>query len=70
MNEVVYWLIGIVLAMWGIGLGLFYQGRYLLAKDREEKQRRARNMKRVGIIWLCIGLFYFVAVIILLLAFK
>lgn len=68
MNEVVYWLIGIVLAMWGIGLGLFYQGRYLLAPDKE-KPRRARDIKSVGIIWLCIGGFYLI-VILLLLAFT
>jgi hypothetical protein len=37
MNDLVYWLIGIVLAMWGIGLGLLFQGKYLLAEGGEEK---------------------------------
>jgi len=66
MSDVIYWLIGIVLAMWGIGLGLFFQGRYSLAEDREEKRRWAERMKRVGIAWLVIGSFYLVIVWVLL----
>jgi len=66
MSDVIYWLIGIVVAMWGIGLGLFFQGRYSLAEDREEKRRWAERMKRVGIAWLVIGSFYLVIVWVLL----
>ena len=66
MNGVIYWLIGIVLAMWGIGLGLFFQGKYSLAKDGEEKRRWAERMKKVGIAGLVIGSFYLVVVWVLL----
>ena len=65
MNAVVYWLIGIVLAMFGIGLGLFYQGRYLLAPE-SEKLKRAKEIKNVGIWWLVIGVIYLIVVLLLI----
>ena len=65
MNDVVYWLIGIALAMSGIGLGLYYQGRYLLAPEGE-KLKRARDIKYVGIWWLIMGIVYLIGVLILI----
>ena len=65
MIELIAWLIGIVLAMSGIGLGLLFQGKYLLAEDREEKRRWAERMKRVGIAGFVIGGFYLVVIWVL-----
>ena len=71
MIELIAWLIGIVLAMSGVGLGLLFQGKYLLAAENE-KERIAENMKTGGIIWLSICVFCFVVllVITLLVVFR
>lgn len=70
MIELIAWLIGIVLAMFGIGFGLFYQGRYLHAQEdeNEEKNKKIRRdsanrMKDVGIAVLCIAGVFLVVVI-------
>lgn len=74
MIDAVSWLIGIVLAILGIGFGLFYQGRYLCAqeneKENEEKNKKIRRdsantMKNVGIAWLCIGSVFLVVTLAL-----
>lgn len=74
MIEMVSWLIGIVVALLGIGFGLFYQGRYLRAQENEKKNEEknkkirrdsANRMKDVGFAVLCIGVIFLVFIIYL-----
>lgn len=72
MLELIAWLAGMVVTMLGVGFGLKYQGKYLLAaeneKENEEKNKKirrdsARLMKDVGVAVLCIGVFFLVVII-------
>ena len=67
MNDTIRWLIGIVLAMAGIGLGMFYQGKVLLKPD--EKQKIGKQLYILGKIWIAIAVFYLVVVVGLQLLF-
>ncbi len=66
MFELIAWFIGITLAIWGIGLGLLFQGGYLLEKDGDKRSRWAERMWKWGIIWLCIGGIFLAFIIYLL----
>ena len=43
MVELIAWLIGIVFAIWCLGLCLFLQGRYLVAVEREKEDKELRR---------------------------
>lgn len=49
MTEMGYWLIGIVLAMFGIGQGMLFQGKILLGGDKE---KIGKNLKGFGWFWI------------------
>ncbi len=71
MNELVPWLIGITLALWAIGIGLWLQGRYLVAVEREKEDKelrrhRAKHIESVGIAYVSIGGIFIVGVILLI----
>ena len=73
MNELVPWLIGITLALWAIGIGLWLQGRYLVAVEREKEDKklrrhRAKHIESVGIAYLSIGVIFLIFIIYLLFA--
>jgi uncharacterized membrane-anchored protein len=60
-NGLIIWLIGAV--MISIGLPLFYVGRYFSATE-DEKKRKARDLKIIGIIWMSVGLIIYLVVLI------
>lgn len=72
MVELIPWLIGMAVAMWGgIGLCLFLQGRYLVAVEQEKEDKklrrdRAKYIESVGIAFLGIGGILLVGIIMLI----
>lgn len=63
-TKLIIWLMGVV--MIGIGLPLFYIGRYLSAPEDKKKQK-ARDVKVIGIIWMAAGVIIYIEVLILIL---
>ena len=72
MIELIAWLIGIVVAIWGgIGLSLFLQGRYLVAVEQEKEDKklrrdRAKHIESVGIAFFCLGFILLIVIITLI----
>lgn len=69
MNNTVYWLIGIVLTMSGIGLTMFNQGKLFLAESDADKKRVAKGIYNTGKVWIGVA-FVYLFVVIYLLAFR
>ena len=60
MSDMVYWLIGITLAMLGIGLSIYLQGDYQLESDEYIRRLKASRMRVIGIGFLCLALAYLI----------
>ena len=60
-NSLIIWVIRVVLI--GVGLPLFYIGRYLSAPE-DEKQRKARDLKGIAILWMAAGVIIYLVVLI------
>lgn len=56
-------VIGAVLI--AIGVPLFYLARYLLASE-ENKKRIARGLKVIAIVWMSIGVIFYLSVVLTL----
>jgi Na+/proline symporter len=63
MENTIYWLIGIVVAFTGIGLGMPYQGKVLLKP--EDSKKIGKQLHKAGIIWIAIASLFLVVVLIL-----
>jgi len=61
--ETIRWLIGIAIAIFGVGLGLYYSGRAL--RQPEQSRELGRKMHIAGKVWIGIGLAYLIVVIAL-----
>ena len=66
MSDMVYWLIGIMLAMLGIGLSIYLQGDYQLETEEYIRRVKALRMRVIGIAFLCLALAYLIAALFLL----
>jgi len=66
MSDMVYWLIGIILAMLGIGLSIFLQGDYQLESEEYKKRLKASRMKGVGIAFWGLALAYLIVALFFL----
>ena len=66
MSDMVYWLIGIILAMLGIGLSIFLQGDYQLESEEYKRRLKASRMKGVGIAFLGLALAYLIVALFFL----
>jgi len=66
MSDMVYWLIGITLAMLGIGLSIYLQGDYQLESDEYIRRLKASRMKGVGIAFLGLALAYLIVALFFL----
>lgn len=64
MNETVLWLIPVVLAYVGIGLGLMYQGDALARP--EQSKSIGRKMRYVGWVWTGLGVMWLIVIIVLM----
>jgi heme/copper-type cytochrome/quinol oxidase subunit 2 len=60
-NSLILWAIGAV--MIAIGVPLFYLARYLRAPENE-KQRKARGLMIIALIWMIAGIVIYLAVLI------
>ncbi len=60
-NSLIIWVIGAVLI--GVGLPLFYIGRYLAAPEDEKKQK-ARDLKGIAVLWMAVGVIIYLVVLI------
>ena len=58
MTEMGLWLIGIVLAMFGIGAGMYYQGKILL--EPEKNKTTGKGLKIIGKILIGSAAFYLI----------
>jgi heme/copper-type cytochrome/quinol oxidase subunit 2 len=67
ITRFVVWLMGVVLI--GIGLPLFYLGRYFRAPEGEKKQK-ARDVQVIAIIWMAAGVLIYLVVLIKMLIVK
>ena len=61
MSDMVYWFIGIMLVMLGIGLSIYLQGDYQLASEEYSRRLKALRMRVIGIAFLCLALAYLIA---------
>ncbi len=61
-SRLIIWAMGVVLI--GIGVPLFYIGRYLLAPE-DKKMRLARALKVIGIVWMAVGVTIYVVDLLL-----
>lgn len=68
MNETVRWLIAIVIAFAGIGLGMFFQGKALM--NPEKHKAIGKQVYKTGIVWIAIAIIYLIVVILLQLFFQ
>jgi hypothetical protein len=66
MSDMVYWLIGIVLVMLGIGLSIYLQGDYQLETDEYNRRVKALRMRGIGIAFLVLTLAYLITALFLL----
>jgi hypothetical protein len=55
--------------MIGIGLPLFYVGRYFSAPEDKKKQK-ARDVKVIGIIWMVVGVMIYLGILISIIVSK
>jgi hypothetical protein len=60
-NSLILWAIGAVLI--AIGLPLFYLARYLAAPE-SEKQRKARGLMIIALVWMIVGILIYLEVLI------
>jgi hypothetical protein len=60
-NSLIIWAIGAVLI--AIGVPLFYLARYFLAPE-DEKKRRAKGLKVIGVVWMSVGVIIYLVVLI------
>ena len=58
MTEIGYWLLGVVVAMFGIGQGMLFQGKVLLGEDAKKMGKR---LKIYGWIWIWMSAAYLIA---------
>jgi hypothetical protein len=65
MSDMVYCLIGIMLAMLGIGLSIFLQGDYQLESDEYNRRLKALRIRGIGIAFLGLTLAYLIAALFL-----
>jgi uncharacterized membrane protein YidH (DUF202 family) len=65
--RLILWSMGVVLI--GIGLPLFYLGRYFRAPEDEKKQK-ARDVQVIAIIWMAAGVIIYIDVLISILIVK
>ncbi len=61
-SRLVIWAMGVVLI--SIGVPLFYLGRYLLASP-DDKMRKARAIKVIGVVWMAVGVLIYVVDLLL-----
>ena len=66
MSDMAYWLLGIMLAMLGIGLSIFLQGDYQLETEEYNRRVKALRMRSIGIAFLVLALAYLIAALFLL----
>jgi len=66
MSDMVYWLIGIMLVMLGIGLSIYLQGDYQLETDEYKRRLKALRIKGVGIAFLGLALAYLIVALFFL----
>jgi heme/copper-type cytochrome/quinol oxidase subunit 2 len=67
VTRLITWLMGVVLI--GIGLPLFYLGRYFRAPEDEKKQK-ARDVQVIAIIWMAAGVIIYLGILISILIAK
>jgi heme/copper-type cytochrome/quinol oxidase subunit 2 len=60
-EKLILWVMGVV--MIGIGLPLFYLGRYFRAPE-DEKNQKARDVQVIAIIWMVAGVLIYAAVLL------
>ena len=60
-RDLIILVIGAVLI--GIGLPLFYIGRYLSAPE-EEKKKKARDLKGIALLWMAAGVLIYLGVLL------
>jgi heme/copper-type cytochrome/quinol oxidase subunit 2 len=60
-SKLILWAMGVV--MIGIGLPLFYLGRYFRAPE-DEKNQKARDVQVIAIIWMAAGVLIYAAVLL------
>lgn len=58
MTEMGLWLIGIILAMVGIGMNMYYQGKILL--EPEKNETTGGHLKRGGKVLIGLAGFYLI----------
>jgi heme/copper-type cytochrome/quinol oxidase subunit 2 len=66
-TSLILWTMGLV--MIAIGLPLFYVGRYFRAPENE-KQRKARDVQVIAIIWMVAGVLIYLRILISILIAK
>ncbi|MGA2158118.1 MAG: hypothetical protein WB588_07675 [Dehalococcoidia bacterium] len=66
MGLTIVWTIGIFIAIAGVGLLMYYQGKGLEATGSPDQQKDlGKVMVTVGVIWLAMALLFCAAVVIL-----
>ena len=65
MSDLICWLIGIVLALAGVGLGMFYQGKVLLTPEEGKKRIIGKQLYLTGQVLIVIAFVYLIVVIVL-----
>lgn len=69
MSSTILWLISVVIAFAGVGIGLMYQGKALMNPD--DSKEIGRKMNIVGWWWIGIAIFWLIIALLLdLLVFK
>jgi uncharacterized protein YjeT (DUF2065 family) len=66
MSDMVYWFIGIMLVMLGIGLSIYLQGDYQLETDEYNRRLKALRIRGIGIAFLGLALAYLIAALFIL----
>ena len=61
ISNLVMWVMGVVLI--GIGVPLFFIGRYLSAPE-DKKRQIAQGIKVIAIIWIAIGILIYIRILI------